>query len=106
MLRNLALAVLSLSLLVFIALFGRLPAFRYTYPPFLSVDSHSHARGRRTPIGFLHRALWIYIPRGLARIDSFVTGGRFLSYCTDVGKYLMYENHPVVLVNCSFWESK
>ncbi|KAL1966969.1 hypothetical protein VTN77DRAFT_3713 [Rasamsonia byssochlamydoides] len=80
LLRNVALAVLGVSFLTFVALFGRLPAFR------------------RTPIGFLHRVIWVYIPNGLVRLDSFLLGGRALYCWNRSGRYLMRENHPLVLV--------
>jgi len=46
-LRNIALAVFALSLITFIALFGQLPALR------------------KTPIGWLQRALCLHLPNGL-----------------------------------------
>ncbi|EED23084.1 DHHC zinc finger membrane protein [Talaromyces stipitatus ATCC 10500] len=79
-LRTAALSVLGLSSFVFIALFGRLPIFR------------------KTPIGFLHRLLWIHIPHGLARIDSLLLGGRLVPCCKSFGRYIAYENHPLVLI--------
>ncbi|KAL2002813.1 hypothetical protein VTN02DRAFT_5856 [Thermoascus thermophilus] len=79
-LRNVALVVLGISFLTFVALFGRLPALR------------------KTPVGFLHRAIWIYIPNGLIYVDSRLLGGRALYCWNRSGRYLMHENHPLVLI--------
>ncbi|KAL9099472.1 MAG: hypothetical protein Q9163_005035 [Psora crenata] len=78
-LKDIALLVLVLSSIVFIALFGRLPALR------------------KTPIGLLHRALWYTVPAALRNIDSRLTGGFSGSFLRRVGHYLMDENHPLVL---------
>ncbi|KAL1976188.1 hypothetical protein VTN31DRAFT_2470 [Thermomyces dupontii] len=78
--RTVALAVLSLSFFTFVALFGRLPIFR------------------KTPIGLIHRAIWIHIPHGLRRIDALLFGGRLLYCWNRTGRYLMRENHPLVLI--------
>lgn len=80
LLRKIALVVLGISSLVFIALFGRLPAFR------------------KTPIGFLNRAFCIYIPRGLANVDILLCGGRLSSCWNETGRYVLYENHPLILI--------
>ncbi|KAJ9608320.1 palmitoyltransferase swf1 [Cladophialophora chaetospira] len=56
--RTIAIVVLSISFVVFVALFGRLPAFR------------------RTPIAFLHRLLWVYIPNAFGALDERLTGRR------------------------------
>ncbi|KAF2098232.1 zf-DHHC-domain-containing protein [Rhizodiscina lignyota] len=79
-LRNIALFVLSVSFMTFVAFFGRLPGLR------------------NTPIGFLHRVLWIHIPRLLGRIDQTVTGGRLVSSLSRTGHYLLYEKHPIVMI--------
>lgn len=70
----------SLSFIVFIALFGRLPVFR------------------RTPIGWMHRLLLQSIPNALIRIDAMVTGRRVTHTITRLYDYLMYDRHPVVLI--------
>jgi hypothetical protein len=54
---------------------------------------------RKTPIGFLHRVLWIHIPHGLARLDLLLLGGRLVPSCQKFGRYIAYENHPLVLVS-------
>ncbi|KAL2058938.1 hypothetical protein ABVK25_000230 [Lepraria finkii] len=74
-----AAAVLLLSFIVFVALFGRLPALR------------------KTPIGWLHRLLWIALPGFFRKADSYVTGGRLGPAFRRWGHYLMDENHPLVL---------
>lgn len=83
--RKVAIAVLVLSFLTFIALFGRLPALR------------------NTPIGFLHRCVWHQLPEFVLYVDKRLTGGRLTSSLTRLVHYLAYEKHPVVLVrNPSF----
>ncbi|ETI27974.1 hypothetical protein G647_00423 [Cladophialophora carrionii CBS 160.54] len=78
--RSIAIVVLSISLIVFVALFGRLPAFR------------------RTPIAFLHRLLWVYIPHALGQVDERLTGRRITRSLARTGDYLMNEKHPLVLI--------
>ncbi|KAK3659719.1 palmitoyltransferase swf1 [Elasticomyces elasticus] len=78
-LKNVLLAILVLSLLTFIALFGQLPALR------------------KTPIGWLQRALCIHLPNSLKHVDRLATGGRVTSKSKRLGHYLFYEQNPVVL---------
>ncbi|ETN39497.1 uncharacterized protein HMPREF1541_05723 [Cyphellophora europaea CBS 101466] len=73
-------AILTISLIVFVALFGRLPVFR------------------RTPIAFLHKLLTKYIPSAFVWVDSYLTGRRLSRALFSTGHYLMYEKHPVVLI--------
>ncbi|PYH45094.1 uncharacterized protein BP01DRAFT_296992 [Aspergillus saccharolyticus JOP 1030-1] len=80
LLRTIALVILGISGFVFVALFGRLPAFR------------------KTPIGFLHRALWIHIPNGFAYFDDRLFSGRLFSCCSRAANYVLNENHPLVLI--------
>ncbi|KAK5124878.1 hypothetical protein LTR85_001068 [Meristemomyces frigidus] len=79
-LKNIAIGILTLSLLTFIALFGQLPALR------------------KTPIGWLQRALCLHLPNGLRAIDGRATGGRITSHSKRLGRYLFYEQNPVVLI--------
>ncbi|KAE9962660.1 hypothetical protein BLS_010169 [Venturia inaequalis] len=72
--RTFAIAILAVSVITFVAFFGRLPVFR------------------NTPIGFLHRVLWIHVPRICGSLDSYLTGGRL----SRTGTYLLYEKHYVV----------
>jgi hypothetical protein len=78
---NVLTVVLSISFLTFVAFFGRLPVFR------------------RTPIGFAHRAIWVYIPKLFSRVDLYVTGGRVNRYTVGGWNRLLYKKHPVVLVS-------
>ncbi|KAL4804510.1 essential cytoplasmic protein Ctr86 [Aspergillus unguis] len=80
LLRTIALGILGFSALVFIVLFGRLPIFR------------------KTPIGILHRIIWIHIPDGVIYIDSRLFGGRIFKFWSRVGNYVFFENHPIVLI--------
>lgn len=75
--------ILIVSVLTFIALFGRLPALR------------------RTPIGWLYRALCLHLPRGLKTVDRRATGGRVTLYSTSIFRYLFYTQNPVVIVRPS-----
>ncbi|KAI9372878.1 DHHC palmitoyltransferase-domain-containing protein [Aspergillus egyptiacus] len=79
-LRTIALVVLGLSAFVFVALFGRLPVLR------------------KTPIGLLHRTIWVHIPNGVSYLDSRLFGGRVLNIWSRAGRYILYENHPLVLI--------
>ncbi|KAJ5525534.1 hypothetical protein N7494_012184 [Penicillium frequentans] len=78
--RIIALTVLGISVLVFITLFGRLPAFR------------------KTPIAFLHRVVWVHIPNGVAFLDSHLFGGHIVRVWNRSGSYMWNENHPVILI--------
>jgi palmitoyltransferase len=101
LLSQVALTVLGITFLTFTALFGRLPVFRWVGYLLFFVEFETVLMGsnRRTPIGFLHRAMWIYIPNGLVRLDSLLLGGRALYCWNRSGRYLMHENHPLVLVS-------
>ncbi|KAI7410477.1 zf-DHHC-domain-containing protein, partial [Hortaea werneckii] len=80
--------ILLISLVTFIALFGRLPALR------------------RTPIGWLYRVLCLHGPSALKTIDRSTTGGRVTSRSKSLFNYLFYQKHPIVLVGHSFLLSK
>ncbi|KAF2139452.1 uncharacterized protein K452DRAFT_300486 [Aplosporella prunicola CBS 121167] len=80
LLRNIVIAVLSLSFLTFTVFFGRLPIFR------------------KTPIGFLHRVVWVHFPAFLRWLDGKVTGGRIYKYTTCTFNYLFHEKHPLVVI--------
>ncbi|KAG5951082.1 hypothetical protein E4U53_003817 [Claviceps sorghi] len=73
-------AVLSVSFAVFVTFFGRLPALR------------------RTPIGFLHRLIWIHIPNTLLSIDNKLTSGRLSSSVSRFGHFLMHDRHPSIVI--------
>ncbi|OMP88537.1 Palmitoyltransferase swf1 [Diplodia seriata] len=79
-LQHIVIAIAALSFLVFTVFFGRLPVFR------------------KTPIGFLHRLIWVHFPALLRRLDGLVTGGRIYKYTTRTWHYLLYEKHPLVLI--------
>ncbi|KAI5370479.1 Putative palmitoyltransferase, DHHC domain-containing protein [Septoria linicola] len=80
LLRNIIIAVLVLSFLTFVALFGQLPALR------------------KTPIGWLQRVLCIHAPNVLKKVDSAATGGQVTRKSRRLGTYLFYEQNPVVLI--------
>ncbi|KAF1995380.1 palmitoyltransferase swf1 [Amniculicola lignicola CBS 123094] len=77
---KIAIFTITVSLLTFIAFFGRLPAFR------------------NTPIGFVHRLLVIHIPSTLRNIDLYLTNGRITNGSSRLGHYLMYDKHPMVII--------
>lgn len=74
------LGVILISFFTFVALFGRLPGLR------------------KTPIGWLYRALCLQIPRELRQLDAKVTGGVLTAKSRRLGRYVFYENNPIVLV--------
>ncbi|GJC81325.1 palmitoyltransferase SWF1 [Colletotrichum liriopes] len=78
--RNVALFVLGISFMVFVAFFGRLPALRHT------------------PIATLHRVMWIHIPNGFLAVDRLLTGGRFSTSMMRFGNYMMHDRHPTVVI--------
>lgn len=54
---------------------------------------------RKTPIAFLYRLLWVYLPNGIAWIDSRLLGGWLVRAWSRSGSYILHENHPLVLVS-------
>ncbi|KAK2004965.1 DHHC zinc finger domain-containing protein [Colletotrichum falcatum] len=78
--RTMALFVLGISFMVFVAFFGRLPALRHT------------------PIATLHRVMWIHIPNGFLAVDRLLTGGRFSTSMMRFGNYMMHDRHPTVVI--------
>jgi palmitoyltransferase len=54
---------------------------------------------RHTPIAWLHRLIWVYIPNGFLAVDQGLTGGRVSSYTARFARYLMYDKHPTILVS-------
>lgn len=79
--RKVLIGVLVISLITFIALFGRLPALR------------------KTPIGWLQRALCLHIPNTLKSLDRNVTGGQLSVKGKKLGHYLFFQQNPIVLVS-------
>ncbi|KAF1850232.1 palmitoyltransferase swf1 [Cucurbitaria berberidis CBS 394.84] len=78
--RNIIVFTVTVSLVTFVAFFGRLPAFR------------------NTPIGFLHRLLIVYIPSALRNLDLKLTNGRITNGGFRLGHYLMHDKHPLVVI--------
>ncbi|KAF2670387.1 zf-DHHC-domain-containing protein [Microthyrium microscopicum] len=78
--RALAVAILAISFFTFVAFFGRLPGLR------------------RTPIGLLHRVIWVYIPNGLRGVDKSISGGRISRSFQRGYQKLLFEKHPIVLI--------
>jgi hypothetical protein len=53
---------------------------------------------RNTPIGALHRAIWIHIPHGFTFIDQRLTNGRLSSSVTKLAHILWNDRHPIVMI--------
>lgn len=79
--RNVLIGILVISLITFVALFGRLPALR------------------KTPIGWLQRALCLHIPNTFKALDRNVTGGKLSVKGKKLGHYLFFQRNPIVLVS-------
>ncbi|RAR13572.1 palmitoyltransferase swf1 [Stemphylium lycopersici] len=78
--RTIIVFTITVSLVTFVAFFGRLPAFR------------------NTPIGFLNRLFLIHIPSALRRLDVALTNGRITDNGSRLGRYLMHDKHPLVVI--------
>ena len=78
--RKILIGILVISLITFVALFGQLPQLR------------------KTPIGWLHRALCLHLPNAIKAVDRRTTGGRLSSRGKKLGHYLFYQKNPIVLV--------
>ncbi|KAH9988232.1 zf-DHHC-domain-containing protein [Xylariaceae sp. FL0662B] len=77
---QIALVVFAISFMTFVAFFGRLPALR------------------RTPIAWIHRAIWVSIPSGILALDERLTSGRLTASLARFARAFMYDRHPTVLV--------
>ncbi|KAK0629227.1 DHHC palmitoyltransferase-domain-containing protein [Bombardia bombarda] len=77
---TIALVILGISFMTFVTFFGRLPALR------------------RTPIAWLHRLIWVYLPNGILAVDQRLTSGRVTSSLSRFGNFVMYDKHPTVLI--------
>lgn len=80
LLKILAAIVGSISFIVFIVLFGRLPIFR------------------KTPIGWTYRLMMVQIPKWITNLDEKLTGRRATTAIGQTYNYLMYDRHPVVMI--------
>ena len=54
-------------------------------------------------MGALNRLLLVKLPAILYGIDERLTGGRLYASLARIGRYLMNENHPLVLVRQKSW---
>lgn len=79
-LAQIALGVLAISFVTFVAFFGRLPALRHT------------------PIAWLHRLLMVQLPHAIISLDQRLTAGRLTRSLSRFGTYIMYGRHPTVLI--------
>lgn len=55
-------------------------------------------KSRKGPAGLLYRLIWNTMPAFFYKLDSHLTGGRISSSVRHLSRYLMNENHPLVLV--------
>jgi hypothetical protein len=78
--RKILIGILVISLITFVALFGQLPQLR------------------KTPIGWLQRALCLHLPNAIKAVDRKATGGKLSSRGKKLGQYLFYQKNPIVLV--------
>ena len=53
---------------------------------------------RNTPIGFLNRLFLIHIPSAFRRLDVALTNGRITNSGSRLGRYLMHDKHPLVVI--------
>ncbi len=53
---------------------------------------------RHTPIAWLHRAIWVYLPSGVLALDQALTGGRLVASAGTFGYHVWYGRHPTVLI--------
>jgi palmitoyltransferase len=100
--RTVAVIVLVISFFTFVAFFGRLPVLRYV--PNLESSSMSYQKlilRRNTPIGGLHRVIWLHIPSGFRAVDQKVTQGRLSAWIMKVAHTLWNDRHPVIMVRVS-----
>jgi palmitoyltransferase len=61
-------------------------------------SNHAHQLHRNTPIAWLHRAVWVYLPNIFSAIDQRLTSGRITSYTANTWNYLLYDKHPAILI--------
>lgn len=98
--RNTVIVVLIISFFTFVALFGRLPALRYTCKIYCwcLYSKQTLTLNRKTPIGFLQRLLCLHIPDGFRNLDGKITGGRITRSSNRLTNYLLYEKNPIILI--------
>ncbi|KAM3440877.1 hypothetical protein NHJ13734_003087 [Beauveria thailandica] len=72
--------ILVISFGVFVTFFGRIPALRHT------------------PIGLLHRTIWIHIPKLFTAVDERLTGGRISRSLSHGVNRVLYDRHPTVVI--------
>lgn len=72
--------ILIISFGVFVTFFGRIPVLRHT------------------PIGALHRTIWIHIPKFVTAVDQRLTGGRITGGLSRGVNRMLYDRHPTVVI--------
>lgn len=53
---------------------------------------------RSTPIGALHRVIWLHIPGAMRSIDQSLTQGRLSAWMAKAAHTLWNDRHPLVMV--------
>jgi len=99
LIRQLALVVLAISFVAFVALFGQLQRLllRHPTPPAVSVFQLTPP-SRKTPIGYLHRLLRHRLTASILFLDLKLTSGTLTPRLQRCGHYLINEKHPLVLI--------
>lgn len=62
---------------------------------------------RNTPLGAMHRGLWIHLPSGFRRVDQRVTNGQVSAWVGRTAHHLWNDRHPVIMVRVDlpFWSN-
>lgn len=63
-----------------------------------TLDKWLRKKSRKGPAGLLYGLIWNTMPAFFYKLDSHLTGGRISSSLRHLSRYLMNENHPLVLV--------
>lgn len=54
---------------------------------------------RNTPIGALHRVIWIHIPSSFRSLDQRISRGRLSAWTLKTAHTLWNDRHPIVMVH-------
>ncbi|EGR46745.1 uncharacterized protein TRIREDRAFT_50160 [Trichoderma reesei QM6a] len=79
-LKQILIIILAICFVVFVTFFGRLPALK------------------NTPMAWLHKLIWVYIPNAVLRIDQTLTSGRVTGSLAWLYRRLMYDRHPTIVI--------
>ena len=99
LLTKLIIFVLVISFMVFVTFFGRIPALRYVLLQQSDRTPFANMHTSNTPIGALHRTIWVHIPGFLSKLDDRFTGGYVFRGASSFFHAAMYERHWTVVVS-------